>query len=623
MTERLNVMISGTREDLQDHLAKAKIAVEQFGAYALVMENMPASPNDAITASLKMVDDADIYVGIFAHRYGYKPIDPRNPDKISITEMEYRHAIKREIPCLIFLMGDDHPIFPDMFEQGGGAKKLERLKENLKQHHVVAFFGSPEDLQAKILHALKALSTPNDQKGQGDDKNEANSGEPPIHQAPSEEKELSNYETRRLEAAMPKQVRIGRDEETEVRVKISMPNSKGLKGELPAFDPSGQITQKDDVQRSLFPFLFPLNLLRPLSLHIKVTSSDFRVLPSKKSVFELPPNADSATMIFRLRPKNKKEKLARVHIALFYRRHRIAQVAVSTELVKTVQNNVWDLGFALSPITKVEPSGAIVIEPSFFLKDQSEVQAGQKPTLPKLTGPWATIFAAMIAGIFSLIGTWYAGVALLQNNHKPTAVSTPSITLTATPSMTPSGTPTAIPSPDTLFDFENCPISPEWYLNKDINDAGIEATCSNEKAYMDGSALKFFTDFKGNSPNEAGAIEYPVANSTDIPTDWSAYTALVAQLNVPITMPSTCSAQIYLIDSGLVFASGDRISLTPNEWNMIRADFDQLIDGLGNRLTLSDFDLALIRNFGVIIRCQPSQTAFSGAFYIDDIYLER
>jgi hypothetical protein len=40
-------------------------------------------PTEAVEVSLKMVDEADIYLGVFAHRYGYVP----DGHDMSIIEM--------------------------------------------------------------------------------------------------------------------------------------------------------------------------------------------------------------------------------------------------------------------------------------------------------------------------------------------------------------------------------------------------------------------------------------------------------------------------------------------------------------------------------------------------------
>lgn len=72
------------------------------------MEHLPASDEDAITASLDLVDEADIYLGVFAFRYGHVP---QGYDR-SITEMEYERAVERGIQRICFVMADDHRVVP-------------------------------------------------------------------------------------------------------------------------------------------------------------------------------------------------------------------------------------------------------------------------------------------------------------------------------------------------------------------------------------------------------------------------------------------------------------------------------------------------------------------------------
>src|SRR5436853_5366009 len=103
---RLKVMISSTARALPDHREHVMDACLRQGMFPVMMEYLPAADADAIAESLRMVDGADIYLGVFAHRYGYVP---KGYD-ISITEMEYDRAVERGIPRLVFLMHDDHPI---------------------------------------------------------------------------------------------------------------------------------------------------------------------------------------------------------------------------------------------------------------------------------------------------------------------------------------------------------------------------------------------------------------------------------------------------------------------------------------------------------------------------------
>jgi hypothetical protein len=59
-----------------------------------MMEHLPARDEDAITASLGIVEESDVYVGVFAFRYGYVP----KGHEVSITEMENNRAAELKKP---------------------------------------------------------------------------------------------------------------------------------------------------------------------------------------------------------------------------------------------------------------------------------------------------------------------------------------------------------------------------------------------------------------------------------------------------------------------------------------------------------------------------------------------
>lgn len=150
MAEQPIVMISSTARDLPEYRSQVMDACMRASMTPKMMEHLPAQDTDAIDASLAMVDEADVYLGIFAHRYGYIPKD----HDISITQMEYERAKERNIPRLIFLMSDDVPVLPKDVDKGDAAAKLEALKKELKKELVVDFFKNPEDIRGLALHAL-------------------------------------------------------------------------------------------------------------------------------------------------------------------------------------------------------------------------------------------------------------------------------------------------------------------------------------------------------------------------------------------------------------------------------------------------------------------------------------
>ena len=151
-------MISSTARDLPLHRKQVEEACHRMGVFAeKMMENLTAEDANAVEVSLRLVDEADVYIGIFAHRYGSVP-DYENPDGISVTEMEYNRAVERGIPRLIFFIDKEHPLTIDDVETGEGAEKLKALKKRISSEgsasRVAAFFKNPEDLRAHVVQAI-------------------------------------------------------------------------------------------------------------------------------------------------------------------------------------------------------------------------------------------------------------------------------------------------------------------------------------------------------------------------------------------------------------------------------------------------------------------------------------
>jgi len=151
--ERKTIIVSSTARDLPDHRKEVMDACLRQGMFPDMMEQLPASDADAIRVSLEMVDRADIYIGVFAHRYGYVPKE-NNPKQISVTEMEYNRAVERNIPRLIFIMRENHQLKASDVETGDGAEKLKKLKDRMGRDRVAGFFKSPVDLRSHVIQAL-------------------------------------------------------------------------------------------------------------------------------------------------------------------------------------------------------------------------------------------------------------------------------------------------------------------------------------------------------------------------------------------------------------------------------------------------------------------------------------
>lgn len=73
MADVLRVFISSTSLDLKDHRQRAMDACLRQNMLPVMMEYLPAADADAVEVSLKMVEDADVYLGIYGRRYGFIP----------------------------------------------------------------------------------------------------------------------------------------------------------------------------------------------------------------------------------------------------------------------------------------------------------------------------------------------------------------------------------------------------------------------------------------------------------------------------------------------------------------------------------------------------------------------
>src|SRR4051794_20888989 len=99
----ISVYISSTFEDLKDHRSKVRDVLSLLGYRVVTMEGYSAHTSPPVDKCLADVARCDIYIGIFAWRYGFVP----KGGERSITEMEYRTAADKGKECLIFLLDDD------------------------------------------------------------------------------------------------------------------------------------------------------------------------------------------------------------------------------------------------------------------------------------------------------------------------------------------------------------------------------------------------------------------------------------------------------------------------------------------------------------------------------------
>ncbi len=160
-------MVSSTFTDLQEHRAALIDFIHRHKLHANVMENDAARLVDVIDSSLQMVGDSAAYIGVIGLKYGQTPeCAKRNPNQLSITELEFNEAQRLGRPILLYIMGDDHPVKrADIERDTEKEAKLNAFRERAKiaspvssVHRVYAVFNSPQDFKDKLGSSLAELS---------------------------------------------------------------------------------------------------------------------------------------------------------------------------------------------------------------------------------------------------------------------------------------------------------------------------------------------------------------------------------------------------------------------------------------------------------------------------------
>jgi WD40 repeat protein len=147
------IYLSSTFSDLESYRQTVINTLRRMNHDVVCMENYGASDQRPLHKCLRDVEDCEIYVGIFAWRYGFVPTHD-NPAGRSITELEYRRARELNKACLIFLVDPKHPWPPPLVDIGPERERLDRLRAELSNRFLVSFFGTEGDLASLVATAV-------------------------------------------------------------------------------------------------------------------------------------------------------------------------------------------------------------------------------------------------------------------------------------------------------------------------------------------------------------------------------------------------------------------------------------------------------------------------------------
>jgi HEAT repeat protein len=144
------VYVSSTYQDLRECREGVRLALQRLHQDDVAMETYVAEPERPVDKCLKDVAACDLYIGVFAWRYGHVPEGSTQ----SVTELEYRTAIQHGKDRLIFLLEEHAPWPRSMIEKGLGAEHIEALRDELSREHLCSFFSTAQELATLVTSAV-------------------------------------------------------------------------------------------------------------------------------------------------------------------------------------------------------------------------------------------------------------------------------------------------------------------------------------------------------------------------------------------------------------------------------------------------------------------------------------
>ena len=157
------VYVSSTYTDLIEYREAVYKTLRKMRHDVIAMEDYAAADERPLTKCLEDVGGCDVYVGIFAWRYGYIP-EQDNLEQRSVTELEYRKAGEAGIPRLVFLLDTAAPWPPSAMDvvtgDGDRGRRISDLRKEMGQAKLVSFFKTPDQLASLVSVAVQHAAPP-------------------------------------------------------------------------------------------------------------------------------------------------------------------------------------------------------------------------------------------------------------------------------------------------------------------------------------------------------------------------------------------------------------------------------------------------------------------------------
>ena len=154
----IKIYLSATYADLKPYRDAVYRILRMLRHDVIAMEDYVATAAYPLYKCLDDVASCAVYVGLVGWRYGYIPAQD-NPERKSITALEYGQAGNSGLPRLLFLVDKDAP-WPDEFRdsntgEGEGGQRIAAFRAELEQASLVSYFRNPDQLAGLVSVAVQ------------------------------------------------------------------------------------------------------------------------------------------------------------------------------------------------------------------------------------------------------------------------------------------------------------------------------------------------------------------------------------------------------------------------------------------------------------------------------------
>lgn len=149
-----SVFIGSTGLDLREYREAARDVCISMQLLPIMMEHFEVMGLGATAGSKKKLDLADLYVGIFAYRYGF--IEEGHP--VSVTEIEFDYAHERKIDRLCFLVDPKIPWPTDAWDPEHN-DQMNTFRKRIDTTLIRGKFKTVDNFRDQLRQALTPYQT--------------------------------------------------------------------------------------------------------------------------------------------------------------------------------------------------------------------------------------------------------------------------------------------------------------------------------------------------------------------------------------------------------------------------------------------------------------------------------